>query len=297
MSTVFTTTLARLLDPGLRKIYSDEAAMLQDEYTQFVNVSSMDEPYYTDYKMAFLGLIPQKPEGEAVTYDGPIPGGTKVYTPLNYGLGFRSTHESVRDERYGQLKKMSKHLSRSVKQTMNIIGATAHNLAFSGGTTGFDGAQLCAAHPLLGGGTYSNLGTAADLSVAGLQAAMISGEKTISDRGFGTPIKFTKLIIPTDSRYIAVEILKTTELPYTNQNTVNAIREDNLQHKVWHFLTDSDAWFLTSPDHDINMFWREKPVFSSGDDFDTGDAKHKVYFSVTTPSYGDWRGIFGNAGA
>jgi len=299
MSTVVTTTLSRLLDPGLRRIFSDNMAMVADEYGPFVNVETMDEPYFTDYKMAYFGLIPQKPEGQPISYDAPIPGTTKRYDPVNFGMGFRSTHEAVRDERYGQLKKMSSHLGRSVKQSVNILGASAYNNAFSTSFAGFvTGESLCStSHALLGGGTYANRpSTDVALSVAGLQAAVIRMEKTVSDRGFNTPIKPRLLVIPVDLRYVAKEILKTPELPYTNQNTINAIRDEGLMFREWHFLTSTTAWFLLASDHDINMFWREKPVFASGDDFDTGDAKHKTYFSIAKSDWGEWRGIDGTDG-
>jgi hypothetical protein len=299
MSTVVSTTLSRLLDPGLRRIFSDEAAMVADEYTMFNNVETLTEPYFTDYDMAFLGLVPQIFEGQAVTYDSPIPGNTKRYDPLEYALGFRSTHKAVRDERYGQLKKMSKHLGRSVKQTINLIGASAYNNAFSTSFTGFrSGESLCSTtHVLLGGGSYANRpSTDATLGVAALQAAVIRMEKTVSERGFQTPMSPKLLVIPTDLRFVAKEVLRTPNVPYSADNTINAIKDEGISFREWHFLTSTTAWFLLASDHDINMFWREKPTFASGDDFDTGDAKHKVYMSLSTPSFGSWRGIDGTDG-
>src|SRR3989304_5698204 len=99
-----TTTLsqAKLLDTGLRTVYNDEGALFPDEGSQFVKVDTMNEPFLTDYKMAFLGLVPTKPEGEAVTYDDTIPGATVRYDPTAYGLAFRATKESLRDDRYSQ---------------------------------------------------------------------------------------------------------------------------------------------------------------------------------------------------
>lgn len=295
--TTTTTSQSKLLDPGLRSIYNDEAAMFPDEYPQFVNVSTMDEPFITDYKMAFLGLIPQKPEGQATTYDDPIPGGTVVYRPTPYGLGFRVTYEMLRDDRYSQIKRTNKHMARSVKQTTNVLGASAYNNAFSTSFVGFNaGESLCStSHVLLGGGTYANRPSPdATLSVAALQAASIRLEKTVSERGFNTPIKASKLVIPVDLKYVADEITKTPTLPYTDQNTINSIKGE-FGYQVWHFLSDTNNWFLVARDNDIQFMWRDKPRFSSGDDFDTGDSKHKVYFRVMESRYGDWRGIDGNA--
>lgn len=296
--TTATASQAKLLDPGLRSIYNDEAAMFPDEYKSYVNLSTMDEPYYTDYKMAYFGLVPEKPEGQSITYDDPISGTTKRYDPTAYGLGFRVTKEMLRDDRYSQIKRATKHLSRSVKQSLNVLGASAFNNAFSTSFVGFNaGESLCStSHALLGGGTYANRPTTdAALSVSALQAASIRMEKTVSERGFNTPIKASRLVIPVDLKYVAAEILKTPELPYTADNTINVLKGE-FGFNVWHFLTSSTAWYLLGPSHDINMFWRDKPEFSSGDDFDTGDSKHKVYFRVCESQYGDWRGIDGTDG-
>lgn len=296
--TTSSTSQAKLLDPGLRSIYNDEATILSDEFTQFVNVQTMNEPYITDYKMAFFGLIPSQPEGQAVTYDDPIAGTTKVYTPSPYGLGFRVTKIMMRDDRYRQVAKAPRHLQRSVRQTVNVLGASAHNNAFSTSFVGFTAAEalISTTHQLLGGGVYPNRpATHADLSIAVLQAASIRMEKTVSERGFQTPIKPSMLVIPQDSRYIAAEILKTPLMPYTDQNTKNILAGE-FGFKVWHFLTDTDSWYLHGGSSDINFFWRDKPEFSSGDDFDTGDSKHKVYFRVCESQFGDWRGIDGSSG-
>jgi hypothetical protein len=272
--------------------------MFPDEYPAHVNVSTMDEPFYTDYKMAFFGLVPKKPEGQSITYDDPIAGTTKRYDPTAYGLGFRVTKEMLRDDRYSQIKRATKHLARSVKQSINVLGASAYNNAFDTAFIGYNaGESLCStSHALLGGGTYANRPTTdAALSVAALQAASIRMEKTVSERGFNTPIKPMKLVIPVDLKYVATEILKTPELPYTTDNTINALKGE-FGFTVWHFLTSTTAWFLVASSHEINAFWRDKPEFSSGDDFDTGDSKHKVYFRFAESQFSDWRGIDGTDG-
>lgn len=290
-------TQAKLLDPGLRAIYNDEANLIKDEYEQFMNVSTMDEPYYTDYKMAFFGLVPKKPEGSPVTYDDPVAGTTVRYDPTPYGLGFRVTREMLRDDRYSQIKRATKHLSRSVKQSVNILGASAFNNAFSTSFVGFNAGESLAStsHALLGGGTYANRPNPdATLSVAALQAASIRLEKTVSERGFNTPIAIRKLVIPVDLKYVAAEILKTPELPYTKDNTINVLNGE-FGFQIWHFLTlSTKVWFLLGGNSDVWFFWRDRPEFQSSDDFDTGDSKHKCYFRVMESRYGDWRGIDGS---
>ena len=87
--------------------------------------------------------------------------------------------------------------------------------------------------------------------------------------------------------------MKTPTKPYSADSTINSIR-GQYSSKVWHYLTAPLTWFVISADHDIRFMWRDKPEFSSGDDFDTGDSKHKVWFRVMESRYGDWRGIYGS---
>jgi hypothetical protein len=100
-------------------------------------------------------------------------------------------------------------------------------------------------------------------------------------------------------KQVAREILGSEFRPYTADNTVNAvIQNDSLQDMVVNYLTDSDSWYVLADksEHDLNFFERAAVRFQNGDDFDTGDAKFKAFqrFSVGA---GEWRGLFGSLGA
>jgi hypothetical protein len=84
--------------------------------------------------------------------------------------------------------------------------------------------------------------------------------------------------------------------PGTTDNEVNALLEKDIQYTVNHYLTDTDSWFLLADEHKINFFWRRKPEFFKGNDFDTQDAKFQsaMRFSV---GFSDFRGVTGDTGA
>ena len=93
-----------------------------------------------------------------------------------YALGFIVTREIYEDDLYGKVgAQKAKALARSMRQTKEIVGANIYNRAFDSNYTGGDGVSLInASHPNVAGGTFSNqIGTAADLSEAALEQAVI----------------------------------------------------------------------------------------------------------------------------
>lgn len=300
---------SNLLAPGLRKIYYDELKERPLEYEAIFNIETSKRKYEDDYQMAGLGTMPQKAEGNAITYDDPLSGNTRRYTHLSWGLGFRITHEAYDDDLYGMLgKKMSSQLAKSARNAQEVHAFSILNGAFAASATAsttaaanvFDTYSLCnVAHTRLGGGTQANRSsTDADLSVSSLQAAIDLFEGWTDERGISLVCRPRRLIIPYQTKWIAREILNSTAKPYTANNEINPLMDEDLSFMVSHYLTDSDSWFLIADKgvHSLNFFWREKPRFDNSDDFDTGDAKYKGYQRFIA-GVSDWKGVFGSQGA
>lgn len=82
-------------------------------------------------------------------------------------------------------------------------------------------------------------------------------------------------------------------------NEVNALQKKDLQYFVWHYLTDTDAWFLLSEkaNNMLKFFWRVKlGALRRGTDFDSTNLKHlaRMRFSV---GYSHYMGTYGSSGA
>lgn len=302
---------ANLLAPGLRKIFFDEYGERPLEYESIFNIETTKRKYEEDYQMGGLGAMPQKAEGQSIIYDDPLSGNTLKYIPLSWGLGFRITHEAYEDDLYGMLgKKMVAQLVKAAKYAQEVHAWGVINGGFAASATAstttrsntFDGYSLFnVAHSRLSGGTQANRSsTDADLSVSSLQAAFDLFEGWTDERGFPLICKPKKLVIPFQSKWIAREILNSNGKPYTANNEINSLAEEDLDYMVSHYLTDAqnDSWFLFADKSDtsLNFFWREKPGMSSADDFDTGDAKNKCYQRFVA-GVSNWTGCFGSQGA
>lgn len=301
-----TTTgqFSQLLAPGLRKIFFQHLKERPPQYSQLFNMNSSSRAYEEDLEIAGLGTMPAKPEGNSITYQDPVQGGKKRYTHVSFGLGFRVTVEMYEDDLYGPMKRMTRELAKAGR---NVREVRSFNVLNNGFTTEFgfpkfgaNEALISTSHTLIGGGTLANRATTdADLGVAGLEAAILLFDNLTDENGIPIVLKPRWVIVPPALKQVAREILGSEFRPYTADNTVNAvIQNDSLQDMVVNYLTDSDSWYVLADksEHDLNFFERAAVRFQNGDDFDTGDAKFKAFqrFSVGA---GEWRGLFGSLGA
>lgn len=289
-----------LYEPNIRKVIFESYTYMPTEYDKLLNVQSAEFTYVEDYRMGGFGAVASKPEGTAIVYDDPVPGGRVRYTWSPFGKGFRITYEAQRDERYGQMKKMGTSLGRAFRNATEIQAAAIFNNAFTGTpASGFDGKTLCATdHPLLRGGTARNRpSSAVDLSVTALQDALVDFEKTLDESSVPVMIRPKTLVVTPEQAPMAREILGSQFKPYTSDNEINVIQQYGLNLFVSHYLTSNDDWFILADksDHDLQFFWRDKFSVESDSDFDTGDAKMKGYMRLGT-GWGDWRGVWGSPG-
>lgn len=286
---------SQLLAPGLHSILFDYLPDHPEEYSQFMQVETADSAYTEDQIIGGLGLARPKLEGSQITYDDPIQGGSKRYLHTTFALGWQITMEMMSDDRYDIMQKVPPKLMKSCRQSWE---QTAANTLIQGFTTVLtaDGVTLFnSAHPLLGGGTYSNrLNPLSDLSVTSLQDATILYENTLDERGLRVQLTPDNLWIPPELQFVASEILQSQYKPYTSNNEINPV-QGRFTPVVLHFLTSSTTWMLSSNDTNyVKFFWRAKPTTDTIDDFETKGVKHSIIFRISTGAT-DWRGwVAGN---
>jgi phage major head subunit gpT-like protein len=186
--------------------------------------------------------------------------------------------------------------------TKQTKAASILNNGFSAASTGGDGVALFStAHPLVNGETNSNTqATVADLNETSLEAAVIQIAGWTDERGLLIAAKPKKLVIPPASMFIATRLLETEQRVGTADNDINALKNNGSipgGYTVNHFLTDTDAWFLTTDvPNGLKHFVRSPLAQSMDGDFDTGNVRYK---SRERYSFGwsDPLGIWGAPGA
>lgn len=279
MTTTSQTLNSAMFAPGLKKVFFNEYAEWPPEYPQFQNVETSKRSFEEKMLVAAFGTTQVKPEGTGTAFEDLTDRAPLRQTHVARSLGFRVTREAMDDELYGIINQAPASLSRSVRQTKEIVGAAPLNNAFDSNFLGIDGEELCHdAHPLLGGQTFDNKLTS-DLTPTAMRAALIAAEKYIDEKGLNIMIRIKHLAVPSDLMFKAREILGSQLKPFTSDNEINVLREQGLTSLVLHFLTSTTAWFLLSDkrDHSLQFFDRITPTFEDADDFATGDALFKTY--------------------
>ena len=196
----------------------------------------------------------------------------------------------------------TKALARSMAYTKQVRAASVLNNGFSASYPGGDGVALFANnHPLVSGGTNSNIPTTpADLNETSLEAAVIQISLWTDERSLLIAAKPRKLIVPPALQFVATRLLETELRVGTNDNDINAIKNNGSipeGYTINHFLTDTNAWYLTTDVPNGMKHFVRVPLQNSMDgDFDTGNVRYK---SRERYSFGwsDPLGMFGSAGA
>jgi hypothetical protein len=295
--------LLKELLPGLNALFGLEYAKYGEEHKEIYEQETSDRSFEEETKLSGFGAAPVKQEGGAIEYDAAQEAFTARYTHETVAMGFALTEEAIEDNLYDSLSaRYTKALARAMAYTKQVKGASILNNAFAAGTTYGDGQPLCStAHPLVSGGTNSNTpSVATDLNETSLEAHVIQIANWTDERGLLIAAQPKKLIIPPNLQFVATRLLETEGRVGTADNDVNALANNGSipgGYAINHYLTDTDAYFLTTDiPNGLKHFVRAPMATSMDADFDTGNSRYKARerysFGVSDPL-----AIFGSPGA
>lgn len=298
--TITRSTMPDLLWPGIQAIFGQGYDKLDKEYTRIFDVRKSTKSYEKVTEATGLGLAAVKPEGGSITYDTPGQGPSSVFTHVTYGLGYVITREAMEDNQYEEVATANAMaLPWSMLVTKEIVHANILNRAFNSSYVGGDGKELVSnAHPTANG-TQSNLLTAADLSESALEDALTSIATAKNSAGLPIAVRAVRLIVGPGQIFNATRILESDMRVGTPNNDTNAIKTLGLVPEIVinHYLDDPDAWFLqTNVPNGLISYQRRKLDLENDTDFDTENRKHKATERYSA-GWGDFRAIYGNAGA
>lgn len=294
----------RATKPGVDKWIGLDYAEYGQQWKEIFDTGEMEGAFVEQISVGGLGLLKIKEEGDAVKYDSMAQGLKTFFRPATYASGFMITEEAMEDNKYMELAEFrSREAGKAARETKEIVHANILNLAFSNTQLGSDGVSLAStAHLLAKGGTYSNmLATAADLSEASLEAAVIQIRSYVDDASKKISVKPLKLIVSSSDMFNAERLLKTTQRPDSAENDINALRSKGvlpMGYVVNDYLTDTDAWFIKTDVRWGLQSFQRRPlrILMDDPDFDTGNVKIKVDERYGL-GWNDARSIFCSAGA
>jgi hypothetical protein len=295
--------LLKELLPGLNALFGMEYAQYGEEHKEIFETESSERSFEEETKLSGFSAAPVKNEGSAIAYDNGQEAWTARYNHETIALGFSLTEEAIEDNLYDSLAtRYTKALARAMSYTKQTKAAAILNNGFDSDYPGGDGVELFStAHPLVSGGTNSNEpATAADLNETSLENAVIQIAGWTDERGLLIAAKPRKLIVPPALQFVATRLLETELRVATADNDINALKNNGSipeGYTVNHFLTDTDAWFLTTDvPNGLKHFVRTPMATSMDGDFDTGNVRYKARERYSF-GWSDPLGIFGSPGA
>jgi hypothetical protein len=295
--------LLKELLPGLNALFGLEYARYGEEHREIYETENSERSFEEETKLSGFSAAPVKNEGSAIAYDNAQEAWTARYTHETIALGFSLTEEAVEDNLYDTLSaRYTKALARAMAYTKQVKAANVLNNGFNGSYAGGDGESLFSnAHPLISGGTNSNIpAVATDLNETALENAVIQISQWTDERGLLIAAKPRKLVIPPALQFVATRLLETELRVGTADNDVNAIKNNGSipeGYTINHWLTDPDAWFLTTDvPNGMKHFVRIALATSMDGDFDTGNVRYKARERYSF-GWSDPLGMYGSQGA
>ncbi len=287
--------------PGLNALFGLEYAKYEDEHAEIYETETSERSFEEEVKLSGFGTAPVKAEGAAIQYDNAQESFTARYTHETVAMGFAITEEAMEDNLYDSLSaRYTKALARAMAYTKQVKAASLLNTGFTTFQSG-DGVTLFnTAHPTVSGSTNSNRPSAdADLNETSLEQAVIDIAAFRDERGLLIAARPRKLIVPPALMFVATRLLETELRVGTADNDINALKTNGSipeGYRVNHYLTDNDAWFLTTDvPNGMKHFVRVAMQTGMDGDFDTGNVRYKARerysFGVSDPL-----GIFGSPG-
>lgn len=296
--------LLKELLPGLNALFGLEYARYGEEHKEIYETENSERSFEEETKLSGFTAAPVKAEGSAIAYDNAQEAWTARYNHETIAQGFSITEEAIEDNLYDSLSaRYTKALARSMAYTKQVKAAAVLNNGFTGGQyAGGDGVALFSAlHPLISGGTNSNVpSTPADLNETSLENAVIQIAGWTDERGLLIAARPRKLIIPPALQFVATRLLETSLRVGTNDNDINAIKNNGSipeGYAINHWLTDPNAWFLTTDVPNGMKHFIRVPLDTKMDgDFDTGNVRYKARERYSF-GFSDPLGMYGSQGA
>ena len=302
--------LLKELLPGLNALFGMEYARYGEEHKEIYETESSERSFEEETKLAGFGAAPVKNEGSAIAYDNAQEAFTARYTHETIALGFSITEEAVEDNLYDSLSaRYTKALARAMAFTKQVKAASVLNNGFSGSYLGGDGVSLFGVnsssarvgHPLVGGGqNYNSPTVGVDLNETSLENATIQIAAWTDERGLLIAAKPVKLVVPPALMFSSKRLLDTELRVGTADNDINALKQMGTisgGYCVNHFLTDPNAWFLTTDvPNGMKHFERMALDTKMDGDFDTGNVRYKARERYSF-GWSDPLGMWGSSGS
>lgn len=237
-----------------------------------------NDAYEDMVEYAGLGLAPEKKQLAQMSVDVVQQGYTTRFNQVAYAIMMPVSEEAIRFKKYNEAIDGAASIAESLNQTVEFLCSDVFGNAFDGTNfAGPDGKSFCATdHPLIKGGTFSNrMATDMSLSETAIETMITMCRKMVGSAGLPVGVIPKNIVVPPDLEWEAKRILKSDLQNDTNNNAINAIKDEGIGYAVNRYLPSSSNWFMgTTAKRGLMVIWTMKPDFR---EYNTEANRAKVF--------------------
>jgi hypothetical protein len=221
----------------------------------------------------------------------------KTYEHKEYPLEIPIKRKIFSDSRHREIFRIVDRIADSAVVLRETHGASVFNNAFDDNFPGADEVGLCStAHPLSPnktGTTQTNEGTLS-MTAANIETTRIAMMAFTDDNNEKMGVTPNMLLVPPDLEDTAIKETRSVLDPASANNTANP-QAGRWMVQPWHYLTDSNAWFMidtTLMSFSLDWFNREPISIVPKVEDKTIQATWIAYMRYSF-GFSDWRWIYG----
>jgi len=297
-----------LLDSRFKKIFYEAYGEKETVYDKLFGIINSTKAYEKFSHVSGFGTFNYTPELQTIPSEVRVQGYDKELTAVKFAKANTVSTEAIRDDLFNIMDNGMAALGRSARATLEELGVSIFNNAFSTtavdvcgysyNPTGPDAVALCDnSHPRspADASLCDNLQALA-LTSDNLASAAVLMEQFVDEKGVLINAQPDTLIVPEELRRTAWQIVN-SDYEFDAANVMNAnYFRGRYDVVVWPYLTSTKDWFLvdsTLMKQFLMWVWRDPLEFTHenvlGVDGQTWRAKFRCSYGFT-----NWRWIVGN---
>jgi len=283
MATVFAGTLFHTMKNTLDEIVEDDSDNFESKLVmpKLFKVSSMTDGYDDDLSIQGPGLVPEKPEGEALGMSTVKEEYLTRYVAKTFALGLAATEEAMEDCKHPAVINAGRRLKRALYKTVDYDAGLVFVRGFNTAYVGGDGLPLWSASHTVAGGTFSNLmATPLAPSVQAVVVATTQIRKFPEHDGLFGSLMPKCITCPVDQWEAWSVITKSDHRPEAGEfNAINVVNNElklDVYPNVWWSNTTTNWALQTNADNGLRWKWRVRPESKSWTAEEQGIFKFRV---------------------
>lgn len=281
------------------KVFFEVGEERPREYIAFVNTFQMTHNNHKELNTTGTGGVGIKRPGQTFPKSEFQVGGSIEVTSTARGSMVEAPFETFDDDMSGIMDEIPEEQARDLRNAEEISGVAVLDHAFDTAYVGFaPGESLCGDHLENGVTTRNRPSDDIGFSLLFLMRANYYFSTLKNPRGRQMFLNGTTVFIHAANRYVAREILGSSNKPYTADNELNALVQDELSWMVLTFLASSTACFVMANKerNGVKMGWKNSPMYDMFDNKATMSAASTCYDRHTDSFFTTWRHWYGSPG-